>query len=222
MTVTCHTVHTDTLSDTEIDQWRAVPVSIVVDIAPACLIDAAIRPIRPATQQPRLVGRAVTARCDTPDFGAVLHALDHVTKGDVLVIATQGRISHAMIGEILCGHLRDKGAVGVICDGAIRDVTALAQWDDFAVYSRAITPRGPDGAIKGDVQATVPFGNCVIAPGDLILGDDDGLCALPAATARAILGTAQEKIATEERWIAALKSGKPVRDVFDLDAPNQA
>lgn len=217
MPVTLSQTHHPHCTDAELELWRGVPVSIVVDLEPQLQIDPAIRPIKPAAQQPPLVGRAVTAHCETPDFGAVLHALDQVQKGDVLVIATAGITSHAMIGEILCGHLRDKGAAGVICDGAIRDVNAMGSWPDFSVYTRAITPRGPDGKTRGQVQTPVNFGGITITPGDLILGDDDGLVAVPSASAAQILQIAQEKMTAEESWIKQLKSGVAVADVFGLE-----
>jgi regulator of RNase E activity RraA len=122
-----------------------------------------------------------------------------------------------MIGEILCGHLRDKGAAGVICDGAVRDVESLAGWDDFSVYSRAITPRGPDGASAGAVQCATPFGGITITSGDLIMGDDDGLIALCPARAKEILPKAVAKLAMEEHWISQLKSGIAVTEVFGLE-----
>ena len=100
-------------------------------------------PLAPAGQQPPLLGCAVTAYCEPPDFGAVLHALEHVEEGDVLVIAAAGAREFAMIGEILCGHLRRRGGVGVVVDGAVRDVATLAGFSDFAVFARHITPLGP-------------------------------------------------------------------------------
>src|SRR5688572_8994685 len=77
MTVTAHSVPTPLLTPTEIEPWRAVPVAIAADLVPDQQIDPLIRPINPPGQQPRLFGRAVTAQCESPDFGAVLHALEH-------------------------------------------------------------------------------------------------------------------------------------------------
>jgi 4-hydroxy-4-methyl-2-oxoglutarate aldolase len=85
-----------TAFDAAIERWRKIPVAIAVDVSKgACLIDPAIRPLRPAGQQPRLFGRAVTAMCEPPDFGAVLRALDLVKSGDVLMIAAKGNSDHA-------------------------------------------------------------------------------------------------------------------------------
>jgi 4-hydroxy-4-methyl-2-oxoglutarate aldolase len=195
--------------------WRHIPVSIAVDLGLA-QIDPAIRPLRPPGQQPALFGRAVTALCEPPDFGAVLQALEQVGPGDVLVISAKGAPEFAMIGEILCGFLRRRGAAGVVCDGAVRDVATLARFDDFSVFARFVTPRGPKGAERGAVNAPVVVGGAQVTPGDLILGDDDGLVALTAQDMRSRIAEAQAKVAKEAEWIAGLESGGSVAEVFGL------
>jgi len=202
--------------------WREVPVSIAVDLArDVGQIDPAIRPLLPPGRQPRLFGRAVTALCEPPDFGAVLHALEEVGPGDVLVIAANGVREFAMIGEILCGYLQARGAAGVVCDGAVRDVATLAGLKDFAVFARHITPRGPTGGERGAVNVPVVIGGVRVAPGDLILGDDDGLIALTAKDQRERIGAARAKVAKEAEWIAALAAGRSVADVFGLAKPTR-
>jgi regulator of RNase E activity RraA len=205
------------LTDAEIAPWRSIPVAVAVDLGRDIgQIDPAIRPLRPPGRQPPLFGRAVTALCEPPDFGAVLRALDHVGPGKVLVIAAGGAREFAMIGEILSGHLRRRGGAGVVCDGAVRDVATLAGWDDFAVFSRWITPRGPTGAALGAVNAPVVIGGARVAPGDLILGDDDGLVVLTPDDVRGRLAAAQAKLAKEAEWIAGLEAGQSAAEVFGL------
>ena len=202
--------------------WRDVPVSIAVDLArDIAQIDPAIRPLLPPGRQPRLFGRAVTALCEPPDFGAVLYALEEVGPGDVLVIAANGVREFAMIGEILSGFLHARGGVGVVCDGAVRDVATLAGLKDFAVFTRFITPRGPSGGASGAVNVPVVIGGARVAPGDLILGDDDGLVALSARDQHERIGAALAKVAKEAEWIAALKAGRSVAEVFGLAAPGR-
>jgi len=205
------------LTDAEIAPWRSIPAAIAVDLARDIgQIDPAIRPLRPPGQQPPLFGRAVTALCEPPDFGAVLHALERVGPGDVLVIAAAGVREFAMIGEILCGYLHRRGAAGVVCDGAVRDVAAIAGLSDFALFSRWITPRGPSAAERGAVNVPVVIGGARVAPGDLIIGDDDGLVCLSPENVRGRLAAAQAKVAKEAEWIAALEAGNSVKDVFGL------
>src|SRR5919107_4830467 len=159
MPVTIQPARPCSLTVTEIDRWRTVPVAVAVDLGRDIgQIDPAIRPLLPAGRQPRLFGRAVTAFCEPPDFGAVLHAVDLIEPGDVLVIAASGHAETAMIGEIVGGHLRRRGGVGIVCDGAIRDVATLAGWSDFSIFARSVTPRGPLSASQGAVNVPVAVG----------------------------------------------------------------
>lgn len=223
MPVTLHIPPAPTLTAAEIARWAAVPVALAVDLGrDAGQIDPAIRPLRPAGQQPRLFGPAVTVRCEPPDFGAVLHALDVISPGQVLVIDAGGHRDTAMIGDILSGHLRSKGVSGLVCDGAVRDTGTLGAWDDFPVFARWITPRGPTGAERGAVNLPVVVGGCAIAPGDLILGDDDGLVALIPAVVRGRIADAEAKLAREAGWIAAFAEGRPAAEVFGLAPPVRA
>jgi 4-hydroxy-4-methyl-2-oxoglutarate aldolase len=221
MTVTIHPRPQDVPTKAEIEPWRAVPVAVAVDLAPDEQLDVRIRPINPPGRQPRLFGRAVTVRCEPPDFGAVVHALELVGPGDVLVIAAMGLGGTAMIGEILAGHLRARGCAGVVCDGPVRDVATLAGWSDFAVFARSVNPRGPTSATEGAVNAPVMIGDRQVGPGDLVIGDDDGLVALSPATVRSRIGDAEAKLALEAKWIEALASGRPVAEIFGLSPARQ-
>ena len=192
MTVLIHPTSGSTIVAAEIEAWRTIPVAVAVDLTRDIgQIDPAIRPLNPPGRQPRLFGRAVTARCEPPDFGAVIHALDIVDAGDVLMISAAGNAEFAMIGEVLGGHLRRRGGVGLVCDGAVRDVATLANWSDFSVYSRFVTPRGPESAERGAVNAPVVIGGQLVGPGDLVIGDDDGVVALSLDTVRSRIGDAE-------------------------------
>ena len=221
MTVTIHPIPAPLLTPEEVEPWRDVPVAVAVDLVPDQQIDPAIRPLTPPGKQPKLFGRAVTAFCEPPDFGAVLHALERVGPGDVLVIAAGGNAQAAMIGEILSGHLRNRRCAGVVCDGAVRDVGTIAGWTDFSVFARWVTPRGPSGTTRGAVNLPVTVGGRLVTPGDLVMGDDDGLIALSPATVRARFRDAEAKLALEAEWIASLAGGRSVAETFGL-APAKA
>lgn len=217
MPVTLHTPPAADLTKAEIERWAPIPVAVAVDLGrEAGQIDPAIRPLRPAGLQPRLFGLAVTVRCESPDFGAVLHALDLIQAGQVLVIDAAGHRDTAMIGDILSGHLRGKGVAGLVCDGAVRDTGTLAGWTDFPVFSRWITPRGPTGADRGAVNLPVVIGGCLVSPGDLVIGDDDGLVALSPVVVRTRIADAEAKLNRETGWIGALAAGTPATEVFGL------
>lgn len=217
MPVTVNAPPVSDLTPAEIARWSVIPVAIAVDLAHEMRqIDPAIRPLRPAGLQPRLFGQAITVHCEAPDFGAVLHALDVIQRGQVLMIAASGYRDAAMIGDILSGHLRRKGIAGVVCDGAVRDVGTLGVWDDFPVFSRWINPRGPTGADQGAVNVPVEIGGCPVAPGDLVIGDDDGVVSLSPQTVRALIADAEAKLARETGWTEGLAAGRPAAEVFGM------
>ena len=223
MPVTIHTPPPSTLTQDEMARWAVVPVAVAVDLGrDAGQIDPAIRPLLPAGSQPRLFGQAVTVRCEAPDFGAVLHALDLIGKGEVLVIDAGGHRDTAMIGDILSGHLRAKGIAGIVCDGAVRDTGTLGGWSDFPVFSRWITPRGPTGADRGAVNLPVVIGGCLIAPGDVVIGDDDGLVALRPEVVRSRITDAEAKLAREADWSHAFAAGRSATEIFGLTPASRA
>ena len=98
----------------------------------------------------------------------------------------------------------------------MRDVGTLAGWDDFPVFTRWITPRGPASAERGAVNLPVVVGGCLVSPGDLVIGDDDGLVALSPAAIRDRIGGAEAKLALEAEWEASLAGGRSVLETFGL------
>ncbi len=215
--VTIHARAHPSLAPADLARWSAIPAAIAVDLGGAIgLVDPALRPLNPPGRQAHLFGRAVTAQCEPPDFGAVLHALDLIEAGDILVVAAGGHAGHAMIGEILGGQLRRRGGRGLVCDGAVRDVAALAGWPDLPVFARHVTPRGPVGAERGGVNGPVSVGGQRVSPGDLIIGDDDGLAVVPPAAVIGRIAEAEAKLLLEAGWIESLAGGRSVRETFGL------
>ncbi len=216
MTVTINPRPAINLAPDEIVGWKDIPVSIAVDLEPDCQLDNAIRPLTNAAMSLHFLGPAMTVSCTPPDFGAVVHALDHIQTGDVLVVAAEGNLDTAVVGEILGGHLRNLGCAGLIVDGVVRDIEVLGGFDDFPVYARGVNPRGPIGASEGVVNCAVTIGSRTVSPGDLIIGDRGGLISMPPLKIQAQLAGAQAKIALERQWIDGLRSGKTAKNVFGL------
>jgi regulator of RNase E activity RraA len=207
----------DLVSASLLERWQRIPTAIVADLSNgACQIDPDIRPLCGAGQQPKLFGRALTVQCMPPDFGAVVRALEVARAGHVLVIAAQAHRATAMIGSILGGYLRSRGAAGIACDGAVRDVEDLAAWRDFSVFTRFITPRGPSSSAHGEVNCTVTFGGRQIAPGDIVIGDDDGLVSLTPREAVGMIEAAEMKLALERQWRQRLAAGMTAAEALAL------
>jgi 4-hydroxy-4-methyl-2-oxoglutarate aldolase len=206
-----------------VDAWRVVPSAVAADrLNGRCHADARIRPIRPFAPGAVLVGSAVTAWCEPADYGPVHHAIAVAEAGDVIVVAAGGRRDAAMIGELLSGAARLKGIAGVLVDGAVRDVGTLAQWSDFHVFSRWITPRCSSSMERGSVNEPIVFGGVLVSPCDLVIADDDGLVFVPRAAAVDQLEPCLAHVAAEKQWQAALAQGASTIETFNVSAARRA
>lgn len=197
--------------------WSGIPVTILSDISGGyVVVDARIRPLRALPLGKRMAGQAVTARCDRSDFGAMLHAIDIAGQGQVITVDAGGCLQTAYAGEILCGLARRKRIAGLVVNGAVRDIDTIASWDDFPVYSLGNTAKGPLSKERGTVNDNIVLGGTAAKPGDIILGDNDGLAVVPLGDAKDLLRLAQERILMEELWITELASGRTLVDVFSV------
>lgn len=212
-----------TLTAELIRGWAAVPTTIAADVLGASYVaSSALRPLRPFGTAGRLVGPALTAWCAPGDFGAVAHAIDVAAAGDVLLVDASTGVDAAVTGEILTGVARRKGVAGLAVDGAVRDTAELASWTDFPVFARSVCARRPPGLAGGVVNAPISFAGVPAAPGDLVLGDDDGLLVLPASVAVSGLGDALAHLEAEHGWVEQLEAGGTLVEVFHLDPPELA
>jgi 4-hydroxy-4-methyl-2-oxoglutarate aldolase len=205
------------VDDEMYSKWRNIPTTIIADAAKgAAHLPREICPLRPRGQQPYLFGRAVTVRCAPPGLNAIIQGIAKLRRGDVLVLANDGDESISMSGDIFAGAARRAGCAGLVCDGAIRDTREIAKWDDFSVFSRAVTPFG--GVIKegGAVNVPVKIGSKTVMPGDLVVGDDDGVVVIGPREAESLLPWAQKKVQLEREWIKRLEQGASMLDVFNI------
>ena len=195
--------------------WREIPVTIASDInSDRIVVDPLIRPLRALPLGVRMVGQAVTAWCERSDFGAMLHALDLAQAGDVVTVDAGGCLQTAYAGEILCGHTRRRGIAGLVVDGALRDIDTIASWNDFPAYARGNTARGPLSKDRGTVMGEITLGGVIVRPGDIILGDNDGIAVIPLAQAAEMLERARTRIGMEAEWSAALEAGATLREAL--------
>ncbi len=203
------------LPDDLVDRWRGVPSAVAADqLQGRGHTDPSIRPLRAFDGAPRLVGNVVTAWCEPGDYGSVHHAIAAAEAGDVIVVAAGGRREIAVIGELLGGAARRKGIAGVVVDGGVRDVATIRSWPDFHMFSRWITSRGPTTMERGSVNEPIVFGDVAVSPGDLVIGDDDGLVFVPHDLAESLLPACLARVAAEAGWQAALDSGNTTIETF--------
>ena len=206
------------LSPGELLAWAKIPVTIVSDVSNgAVAVDPRIRPLRSFPLGSRMVGQAVTAWCERADLGAMLLAIDAARAGEIVVADAGGCLQTAYVGEILSGAARLRKLGGLIVNGAVRDIDTIASWDDFPVFSLGSTAKGPLSKERGAVNGNVVFGGVAASPGDVVLGDNDGLAIIPLAQSSTLLRLAEARVEVEARWAADLAAGKTLAEVFGLD-----
>ena len=154
-----------------------------------------------------MVGTAVTVRTREGDNLAIHEALALLRPGDVLVVDGGGDVSRALIGEIMATIAKYRSAAGMVIDGAIRDSGALAK-SEFPVYARGVNHRGPYKNGPGEINVTVTVGGLTIAPGDIVVGDEDGIVAFPQAEAAALLELVRKQEAREADTLLSIREGR--------------
>lgn len=164
-------------------QYAGVPTSIISDNMDRLPGASGLLPMREGLH---LVGTAVTVRTRPGDNATIHAALLKARPGDVLVVDGDGDLSRALIGEVILAHAESRGVAGFVIDGVIRDVAAF-RVSSTPCYARGIIHRGPYKNGPGEINVSVSIGGLVVNPGDLIVGDDDGVVAVPAALAEGLL-----------------------------------
>jgi RraA family protein len=185
-------------------QFRGLPVANVSD----CMhrMSAGGPRLRPMHGSGGMVGTAFTVRTRPGDNLMVHKALDLAEPGDVVVVDAGGDLTNAILGEIMTGHAKRRGLAGLVIHGAIRDVDAIRA-GTFPVFALGVTHRGPYKDGPGEINVPVALEGMVVEPGDLVLGDGDGVLCVPHDAVAGVLALAQAKQATEAHEIRAVAEG---------------
>ena len=170
--------------------------------------------LRPMHSGGGVAGPAFTVRTRPNDNLMIHKAFDLAEPGDVVVVDAGGELTHALVGELMLSHARNRGSAGVGITGAVRDAGWIAA-QDYPVYAAGVTNRGPSKDGPGEINVPLAIGGMVLEPGDLIVGDEDGFVALPYDHAEAILAAAWKKNEAENKQMTAILAGNSDRAWVD-------
>lgn len=148
----------------------------------------------------KLVGTAFTVKTRPGDNLLIYKALMQMSPGHVLVVDGAGEMTNALIGELIMLYAQQRGCAGVVIDGAIRDVAAFHE-ADYPCYARGVSHRGPYKQGPGAINVPVSIAGQVVCPGDIVVGDEDGVVTFPVADAQRLL----DAIAQTARMEDAIK-----------------
>jgi 3-hexulose-6-phosphate synthase/6-phospho-3-hexuloisomerase len=170
--------------------------------------------LRPLFSEIRLVGRAVTVRTYPGDWAKPVEAIDIAEEGDVVVIDAGG-VGPAIWGELATHSALQRKLGGVVIDGAVRDTCDICRLR-FPAFARLIMPNAGEPKGLGEIGIPVTVGNQRVHTGDWILGDDDGLVALPQAMATEYANRAMDVLEKENRIREEIKGGSTLSEVTEL------
>ena len=217
MAIERYDVSFERLDSAQLAEWAKIPPAIVSD----CMnrtqsMSSTIRPIAEGTV---LCGPARTVMAMAGDNSAIHSALRYVQPGDVLVIDA-GRCSEVAVwGGTLARAAQALGVAGLVIDGAVRDVAEMRELG-FPCYASAIVPRGPHKGFGGVLDGLISCGGCPVRPGDIVLGDDDGIAIVPLDQQAKLLTASHAKLEQEVGWVKAIDEGTLMADVLGLPEPD--
>ena len=196
MSIGCKIVRDFTRPEKElVELFRDVPVANIDDcMGRTAAVDSGIKPVGTCKQ---LLGTAFTVRVPQGDNLMFHAAMDLAKPGDVIVIDAGGFTDRAILGELMATYCKTRGVRGIICDGAIRDWDGLAAMEDFTVFARGANPNGPYKNGPGEINTPVNIGGRVVNPGDIVVGDCDGIIFIDPADAKE-LSVAVKKVEAME------------------------
>jgi regulator of RNase E activity RraA len=188
-----------------IEQFRTLPVANVSD----CMwrLTAGGPRLRPFHDGSPLCGPAFTVKTRPGDNLMVHKALDLALPGDVVIVDAGGDLTNSIIGEIMVAYARQRDLGGIVINGSIRDRSAIAR-QKLPVYAAGVTHRGPLKSGPGEIGRAIAIGGMVIEPGDLIIGDADGVLAIPFEQVGEVYKAANAKRDLESKILDDLLAGR--------------
>ena len=188
----------------QVEKFRRLPVANVSDSMSR--MTAGGPRLRPVHLQGKLAGPALTVKTRPGDNLMVHKALDMAEVGDVIVVDAGGDLTTAIIGDLMMNHAIKRGIAGFVINGAVRDADEIRS-SGLLVYAAGVTHRGPYKDGPGEINVPIAIDGMVIQPGDLILGDGDGVLCVPFDVLEQVLTAAEAKEAAEKLQMAAILAG---------------
>ncbi|WP_308754077.1 4-carboxy-4-hydroxy-2-oxoadipate aldolase/oxaloacetate decarboxylase [uncultured Anaerotruncus sp.] len=169
--------------------------------------------IKPLAADMTVCGRALTVRCHTGDNLMLVKAVSMAGPGDVIVADMGSAVASGPFGEVLAVECMARGAAGLVVSCTVRDSREIIRMG-FPVFSAGLCVRGTAKATLGTINHPICIGGEIVRPGDLIVGDADGVVVVPLEEAPDILRLAEERTAKEAAVMDRLRAGESLFDIY--------
>jgi len=198
-----------------VNQFRNFSVSTIHEAVGKnvqSVMDPGIKPVAPDM---KLVGTAVTVQCYPGDNVTVHRAMALAEPGDVIVVDGGGVVG-VMFGAQMAYQARRQGIAGVVVDGSVRDVAEIRRMN-FPCFARLVSPQGSAKENPGSINIPIKCGGVVVRPGDIIVGDDDGVVVVKPENAVEVLEKAAQREKREEEFRKLIDQGKTSYELYNFE-----
>lgn len=192
------------VSERHVQAYNGLPVANISDCMTRMTAGGAR--LRPMHKSGYLVGPALTVKCRPGDNLMIHKALAMAQPGDVIVVDAGGDLTNSLFGELMVTTAMSRKVAGVVLNGAVRDSEMIAA-GTFPLYAAGITHRGPYKDGPGEINVPIAIDGMVIHPGDLIVGDADGLLCVPYDEVETVLAATHKKMEAEKKTLADIAAG---------------
>ena len=206
------------LSEAEIAAWGKIPTAVISDdLDRTGTMDAVMKPLVPGKG---FAGQALTMQTMVGDNATLHYGLGVAWPGCVVVVDARGHTGTAIWGGILTVAAEVKGVAALVVDGAVRDAAELRD-SSISVYARAVVPNGPHKGFGGSVNVPIQCAGVAVNPGDLVVGDDDGIVVIRPDQIDGLMDRCQARLAKEEAFVEKIKAGVSTIELQGLPPPEE-
>lgn len=177
-------------------------------------MDASMHPL---VRSHRVCGPAFTVQSVEANNWGAHQAIEMAQPGDVIVIAARGATTAALWGHVMTVAASRRKIAGVVIDGCVRD-SQENEGESFPIFSRGICPAGPHKSSTCNLNVPVSCAGVPVLPGDIVVGDGDGVVVVPRARASEVLEAARKRIAMEQDWYRRLEKGESTLSLLGIEA----
>ncbi|RKQ41558.1 RraA family protein [Enterobacter sp. R1(2018)] len=197
-----------------LEAFRQLPAAVVADCMSRLPALSSEIKLMSSPKKPIMCGLAVTVKARSGDNLMLHKAMDIAGKDDVIVVSNEGDRSQSLMGEVMTTYAQYRGIEGIVLDAPIRDIEGISKMT-FPLYAVGHTPGGPFKDGPGEINVPISCGKIHVCPGDIILGDSDGVIIIPRLDAARILEEAQQYLIIDERNFELAKTGALERTWID-------